>query len=66
VSTEPLLTLEQTADFLGLSRSALYSLRYKGADLPPSYRLAGQVRYRRCEVDEWLDRQRETPRVVGA
>ena len=57
-----LLTVEATAAYLGLTTAALYSARHIGSDLPPAYRLGSRLRYRRSDLDKWLDAHRETPR----
>lgn len=62
-----LLTAEQVADYLGITRSAFYSARYSGSDLPPGFKVGGRLRFRQAEVDAWLEGQREQPRAaVGA
>lgn len=56
---EALLTLQQVAGWLGVSKATLYAWRYQG-DGPPGYRLhGGGVRYRRADVEQWLDEQRD-------
>lgn len=60
-----LLTAAEVAEYLGLSMSALYSARYAGNDLPPAFKLGGRLRYRKAEVDGWLEAQREQPRVAA-
>ncbi len=61
---DPLLSLTETADLLGLTPAALYNLRHAGADLPPSYKYASKVKYRRSDVLTWLETKREHP-VAG-
>jgi predicted DNA-binding transcriptional regulator AlpA len=50
-----LMSLSETAAYLGWSPSTLYNRRYRGDDLPPAYRLGGRVVFRRSEVDAWID-----------
>lgn len=60
-----MLSLSECAELLGLSAVSLYNLRHVGADLPPSYKYAGRVRYRRSDVLAWLETQREQPRAAA-
>lgn len=52
-----LLTVEELAGYLGVSVSTIYNRRYRGDDLPPSYRIGKAVRYRRRDVEAWLEEQ---------
>jgi hypothetical protein len=53
---EALLTLQETADYLRLTPSALYSQRYKG-DKPGvlGIRVGRKVLYRPADIDRFLD-----------
>ncbi len=63
--SERMMTVEETATMLGLSRASLYNRRYAGSDLPPSYRVGDRVRYRRRDVEQWLETRREAPRTAA-
>ncbi len=57
VTVEPLLRVDQVSDYLGVSTDTLETWRRKG--LGPKSIKVGQrhVRYRRADVDRWLDEQ---------
>jgi excisionase family DNA binding protein len=47
------LTAAEAADFLGLSKSTIYS--WVAADRVPYHRLGRALRFRRKELERWLD-----------
>ncbi len=51
-----LLTPEETAELLRVPVQLLYRWRYERRG-PPSFRIGRYVRYRRAEVDRWIDLQ---------
>jgi excisionase family DNA binding protein len=51
-----LLSAQEVADFLGVPTSTLYGWRYKGEG-PRGFRVGRHVRYRREDVDAWLEQQ---------
>jgi hypothetical protein len=53
---EPLFTLQEAAEYLRLTPSALYSQRYKG-DKPGALgiRVGRKVLYRPADIDRYLD-----------
>ena len=52
-----LLTVDEVAEILRVSRKRLYDWRYRGEG-PPAFRLnSGELRYPREELTEWLDDQ---------
>lgn len=65
-SSDPTLTLAELARELGVSAATLYDWRYKRSRAeargeipatslgPRSFILAGRVRYRRADIEEWL------------
>jgi DNA-binding transcriptional MerR regulator len=60
-----LMTTAEVAAELGIPVGTLRYYRSRGAG-PASFRLAGRVRYRRCEVDAWVaDQERSTRRGEG-
>ena len=50
---DKLLTLNDLADYLSVSRRTVYRLM-KGESMP-AYRLGSHLRFRRGEIDEWLE-----------
>ena len=51
-----LLTPDETADLLRVPVQLLYRWRYERHG-PPSFKIGRYVRYRRIEVETWIDRQ---------
>lgn len=49
-----LLTIDEVADYLQTPKSTLYSLRSDGRG-PLSRRVGRSLRYRRADVESWLD-----------
>lgn len=62
MNDDRLMTLPETADYLGLTVAGLYQMRYNGT-APIGYKVGGRVRYRRAEVDAWVDGLRDEPRI---
>jgi hypothetical protein len=56
---EPLLTLQEAAEYLRLTPSALYSQRYKGEDPGAlGIRVGKKVLYRSGDISRYLDERR--------
>ncbi len=56
------LNIEQVADILGLPKSFIYRRTPRGHDDPiPHYRLAGHLRFKLDDVEEWIERHRNEP-----
>ena len=54
--TSKLLTVEATAERLGIGKSTLYrTWRELGL---PAYRVAGRLRFRDTDLEAWIDQQR--------
>jgi predicted DNA-binding transcriptional regulator AlpA len=51
-----LMTRAEVAQLLALPEKTLVNWRYQGFG-PPSFRVGKAVRYRRDEVERWLDEQ---------
>lgn len=49
-----LLTVADVAELLGIPVATLYAWRYKGEG-PKGYKLGRHVRYRRADVDAWVE-----------
>jgi excisionase family DNA binding protein len=54
--TEPLMTLPELSEMLGVPIETLYGWRHRGEG-PIGYRIGRHVRYRRAAVEEWLETQ---------
>ncbi len=50
----------QLAEYLGVPIGTIYSWRHVGTG-PPGARMGGHVRYRRSDVDEWVEAQKHRP-----
>ncbi len=55
-----LLTADQVAQHLQISRRALYEMRYLG-DGPPAIKVGRRLRYRQQDLQAWLDQRTEQP-----
>ena len=51
---DPLLTVEQVARWLGKPKATLYAWRSRSLG-PRAIRVGNVLRYRRSEVERWLD-----------
>ena len=51
---EPLLTVDEVARWLGKPKATLYAWRTRGL-VPRAIRVGNVLRYRRSEVERWLD-----------
>lgn len=51
---EPLLSADEVASFLSVPVKTLYQWRHKGTG-PKGIRVGRHLRYRRQELDAWLD-----------
>lgn len=56
----PLLTPQEVADFLAVPVLTLQTWRGRGTG-PRSYRVGRHVRYRREDVESWLEEQAAVP-----
>lgn len=59
-TTRPAELLDITAlsEWLGVAKPTLYAWRHRGEG-PPAIVLNGRVRYRREDVEQWLEAQKE-------
>lgn len=53
------------ADYIGVTAGGVYNMRHKGQG-PKFFRIGGRIRYRRSDVDEWLETQVERSTDVPA
>lgn len=49
-----LLSLRETAEYLGVTEHTIYQWRYQGTG-PTGLKVGGRVRYRLSEIEAWLD-----------
>ena len=55
---DKLLTMQELADYLQISKGGLYQLRYRSS-APPAIKIAGKLRFRESEVIKWIDANTE-------
>ena len=55
---EQLLDLDWLSGYLGHLQRSLYNWRQRGEG-PPAYRVGKHLRYRRGDVEAWLDSRRD-------
>src|SRR5689334_20948020 len=58
---DPLLTIDDVAAWLGKPKNTLYAWHSRGKG-PRAIRVGNTLRYRRSEVDQWLDAQTDPER----
>jgi excisionase family DNA binding protein len=63
-TTDSLLTLDDLAEYLDIPKRTIYAWRYRGEG-PIGFKLGGHVRYRRSDVEEWLNEQRDEREPAG-
>jgi len=61
--TDKLLTLNDLSEYLNISRRTVYRL-LEGTQLP-AYRIGGHLRFKRNDVDEWLEHQKLVDKKTG-
>ncbi len=60
VQGERLLSVEEVAEWLGVPVGTIYAWRYRSTG-PASYKVGRHVRFRRDDVESWLEEQRCEP-----
>jgi excisionase family DNA binding protein len=55
---EPLLTLDDLAEYLQIPKRTIYAWRYR-REGPTAIRVGGHLRYRQSDVVDWLNEQRQ-------
>jgi excisionase family DNA binding protein len=55
-STDKLIGVKELSDYIGIPERTLREWNYKGIG-PKSYRVGRWLKYRKSEVDEWLETQ---------
>ena len=61
---ESLMTVEELADYLSVPVKTVYRWRLTGAG-PRGAKVGRYIRFRRADVDSWLDRQLQEERATG-
>jgi excisionase family DNA binding protein len=56
---ERLLTTGDLSEYVGIPVTTLYHWRMRGEG-PPAIRVGKHLRFRRADVEQWLDAQRES------
>ena len=56
-----LASIQEVADYLGISARTLYNARSTGRSCPPAIKVLGQLRWRWSDVQAWVDSQAEGP-----
>jgi excisionase family DNA binding protein len=54
-SNEPLMNAEEVGEYLGLTKGTIYQKVSKGEI--PFLKLGHTVRFRRSEIDQWIEKQ---------
>lgn len=62
-TNDRLLTIKEVAEYLGIPVTTLYQWRYHRTG-PPGLRVGRHVRYRRSDLDEWIERLVEAQRLT--
>jgi excisionase family DNA binding protein len=57
------LSIQELADLFGIPIRTIYNWRNRGTG-PRGYRIGRHVRYRRSDVEAWLEDQADEPRAV--
>ncbi len=60
-SLEPLLTVQELATYLGVPIATIYGWRYR-REGPPGFRVGRHLRFRWCDVEDWIIHQRHPVR----
>jgi len=58
VALDRILNTEEFAAYLGISRTALYALKHKGA-LPPAIRVGASLRWTASSIEKWMNENTE-------
>ena len=65
INPNQLLTDEEASELLGVKRQTLAAWRMSGRYGLPFLKIGRLVRYKRCDVDTWIE-SRRTGALVGA
>jgi excisionase family DNA binding protein len=56
-TNESLLTVKDVAALLNVPVATIYSWRHEGKSLPPAVKMGRSLRFRRADVQAWIDEQ---------
>jgi excisionase family DNA binding protein len=56
---EPLIDVQQLADYLDVPVKTLYAWRYR-REGPPAFRVGRHLRYRRTDIQQWIQQRIDT------
>ena len=57
---DPFLTIDEVSRYISVPRATLYSWRSRRRGFgPPAIKMGGILRYRKSDVDAWIDKHRE-------
>jgi len=56
---EPLIDVQQLADYLDVPVKTLYAWRYR-REGPPAFRVGRHLRYRRSDIQRWIQQRIDT------
>ena len=59
-----LLTVQELANYLGVPVATIYAWRYRHEG-PPGFRVGRHVRFRRSDIEGWLNDQLDKVRAEG-
>ncbi len=54
-----LLSVDELAAYLGVTRAVIYQNRHRRGDLPPAIKVGRHLRFRLDDVQAWLDAKEE-------
>lgn len=58
--TDEILTLPEVAQLLKVAEKTVYSMAQKG--LLPAFKVGGQWRFKRADLDQWIEEQKAAAR----
>ena len=64
MATKPLASLDEVAEFCGVSKATVHQWLYKGT-APKSYKIGKHRRFRWDDVHTWLEEQADAPKSAA-
>lgn len=64
MNPEPLMSLQDVAVYLDIPEQTLYRWRHHGEG-PRASKVGRHLRYRRADVEAWLDEQADKPKAIA-
>lgn len=62
LATSPLLTIDEAASYLAIPKATLYTWRTRRVGFGPrAVKIGGCLRFRRSDLDDWVDAHLERP-----